>query len=291
MDERIYVLGATGNIGIKAVQDLLRNNKQVTILVRDPTKAVSLFGENSKLAVVQGDYDDLSPFKNSIKGHDRLMLLVADLRRMCAIKTAFAEIAYAAGVKQIVDISSWTVAAPWRGNFIANAHRSAEENIVAIKNRGTFVALRPSRFMASMFYIDVHTIKKANAIIGTGEGDVPEPWISTNDIGALAAIVLQDPIDMHGDMVYEMVGQMMTSIERAQLLTKVLGREIQYRKVSAQECYANLRYQTGFPHALAYTIANTSTRGDVKTKGLPILLGREPETMEVYLQANKDALL
>lgn len=291
MSERIYVIGATGNIGTKAVRDLLQNNRQVTALVRDPTKAKSLFGENENLTVVQGDYNDLAPFKDSIAGHARLMLLVSDLQHMCTIKTAFAEIAYAAGVKQIVDISSWSVAVPWRANFIANAHRSAEESIVAIKDRGSFVALRPARFMASIFYIDIHTIKKANAIIGTNAEDVPEPWISTNDIGALAAIVLQDPVDMHGDMVYEMVGQVLTSAERVQLLTKILGREIQYRKVSAQERYNSMRYQAGFPHAMAYTMANTSIRGDVKTQGLPILLGREPETMEDYLLANKEALL
>ncbi|ORY99426.1 hypothetical protein BCR43DRAFT_489261 [Syncephalastrum racemosum] len=292
--ERVYVIGATGNVGTKTVHDLLKNNVQVTILARSPEKAKGLFAASpsvSQLTIVQGDYNDLTSFRESIAGHTRLVLLAANLTDLGRIKHAYAEAAYAAGVKQVVDISSQSVSYPWRVGAIGRAHRDAEERILAIPNRGAFVALRPSGFMSNTLMFETETIKHMNTIFDAVAPDEAREHISPNDIGALAAIVAQEPVEKHGDAVYEMTSYLLSGAERARILSKALGREIKYQQVSSKDRYDALVNKAHMPHFMAYDLATMASLYTIPTAGLSILLGREPETYEEYIEANKAALL
>ncbi|ORY94180.1 hypothetical protein BCR43DRAFT_477744 [Syncephalastrum racemosum] len=286
--ERVYILGATGNVGKVATQDLLKNGVPVTVLVRSVEKAKTLFPDQQNLTIVQGDYDDLTPFKNSIGGHTRLLLSIADLVHFKEVKSAFAEVAYAAGVQQIVDISSSAIEYPRYTCWIGQQSWEAEEAVRSIPNRGTFVALRPTRFMSNIFFGDIYTLKAHDTLFDGYAADHPVDYISTNDIGALAAIVLQDPIEKHGNMAYDMKGDVLTGPQRAEVLSRVLGRPIRFQTVSADQVYQNIVKHRG--HLFAYSQAIQRDIG-VKSVGLPILLGREPETYEEYMSSVKSALL
>lgn len=126
--ERVFIIGGTGNIGTKVVQDLLDNDPAVTLYARTPSNVDSLFPANKGLVnVVQGEYSDLSPFKAGIKGHTRLFLLITDTKNMVKLKTEIAKAAFEAGVKQIVDISSTTVNLGWRTSFIGGFQYASEK--------------------------------------------------------------------------------------------------------------------------------------------------------------------
>ena len=56
----------------------------ITIYSRQPEK--SGFNNQPNVTLVQGDYDDLTPFEKFIPDHARLFLLVADLSTMSRIK-------------------------------------------------------------------------------------------------------------------------------------------------------------------------------------------------------------
>lgn len=288
MSEKIFVIGGTGNIGERTVRDLVNNGVAVTLYTRSPEKAQQKFPQ---AAIVQGDYDDFTPFEKAIPGHTRLFLLIADLFNMPKIKGELAAKAYAAGVKQIVDISSLSVSLPWRTSFIGNAHRLAEEAILSIPNRGTYVALRPTAFMSNHLLFDVHSIKGSNTLRNTLEPDELEGWISTNDIGALAAIVLQEPIEKHGDGVYEMTGCALTSAQRAAIFSKILGREITYTKISVKEKYDFMTQKAGIPHLMAMDLLALFKDVNTVSPGLEVLLGRRPESFEEWLAQNKDAFM
>lgn len=67
------------------------------------------------LRVVQGDYSNHTAFRESVPGHDRLFMVTHfygpfDVKQL---KIEYAKIAYAAGVKQIVDISATAVGFGW----------------------------------------------------------------------------------------------------------------------------------------------------------------------------------
>ncbi|KAI8145662.1 hypothetical protein BJV82DRAFT_534896 [Fennellomyces sp. T-0311] len=288
--ERVYFVSGTGSIGTVAIKKLLENGVAVTVYARSPAKAQSLFGNPSNLTIVEGDYSDLKPFDETIAGHTRLFLVVADPVNFTKLKVAIAKKAYAAGVKQIVDISSVGSAFPWRSSWGSTLYRDAEEALLGIPGRGAYVALRPYQFMSNQATREVHTIKGSNSIIDIAAPDAVQEWISTNDIGEVVANIFQDPIEKHGDAVYDMVGDVVSRKDRAALLSKLLGRTITYEQITPEQQYNNL-VSLGLTHLQAYTVLDLPTISGKVTPGLSILLGRPPQTLEEWLEENKAAFV
>ncbi|KAI8144878.1 hypothetical protein BJV82DRAFT_512614 [Fennellomyces sp. T-0311] len=293
LSERVYVIGGTGNAGTAAVKELLKNGISVTAYVRSPAKAQRLFPNEPNLTIVEGDVNDLKPLEESIAGHTRLFLLVNDLVNLAKIKTEIAQKAYARGVKQVVDISSLAAAYPWRSSPSGIVHQEAEQSILDIPNRGTFVTLRPGLFMSNHFWLDLHSIQAANTIVDIQEPEAVQHWISPNDIGLTAANILQEPIKKHGDAVYDLIGDAVSLKDRAEILSKVLDRPIAYTKVTAEEQYKNYTQAAGLPHTVAFSFLKSTTSTSILaiTPGFSILLGRAPETLAQYLETNKAAFL
>jgi uncharacterized protein YbjT (DUF2867 family) len=290
--ERVFVIGGTGNIGAKCVNDLLAKNVAVTLYARNPEKASAMFSQhNSDLVqIIKGDFVDLSPIQEGIKGHTRLFLLVGDFSSFVKTKHTIAKYAYEAGVKQIVDISSFTVNMGWRTSVIGSNHYLGEKAIFDIPNRGHFVALRPGRFMSNMF--NMTRPLADGAVYDQADADHPHGWISPNDIGAVAAVVLSEDFEKHCDAVYNLTGDVSTSAQRVQALSRILGREVAYRQVSPAQKYAKIMESGHFPHLFALDLCdNLELEDNAKvTPCIEILLGRKPETMEEYLAANKSSI-
>lgn len=290
--ERVFILGGTGNIGTRVVNDLLAKNVPVTLYARTPSKVESLFPtHNGLINVVQGGYSNLAPLKANLKGHTRLFLLILGFKTFVEDKTDIAKAAYEAGVKQIVDISSFTVNMGWRTSLIGAHHYEAERAIYDLPNRGYFVALRPGRFMANYLHGD-HPLPSGK-IYDTPAPNQAQGYISTNDIGAVAAVVLSEDIEKHGDAVYSLTGDVRTPTERAQILTRILGQEITYQQISPVQRYNKVMEIGYFNHQLAMDLCcGLDSNYDARiTPEISILLGREPETLEEYLTANKAAYL
>ncbi|KAG1170444.1 hypothetical protein G6F70_007659 [Rhizopus microsporus] len=288
-NERIFIVGGTGNIGTALVRELLAKNAAVTLFTRSPDKVNALFSRNPLIRIVQGDLQNLTVLKEAIKGHTRLFILVGGLDDGVPIKTAIATYGYEAGVRQVVDISSVYASASTRGTLLGDFSQREEEEILRIPNRGYFVALRPGRFMSNMFYVDP---PRDDVITDTSEPDELCGWISPNDIGAVAAVVLTDDVEKHKDFVYELNGDAVTGNQRAEIFTRILGRSITYKKVSAVEYY-NTFITKIYPnnHRMGYDLATKKVCFDKNfstiTDGIEILLGRKPETVEEFLIKNK----
>ncbi|CAM0140657.1 hypothetical protein VKS41_009378 [Umbelopsis sp. WA50703] len=287
---KVYVLGATGGIGNQVVKELLGKGVPTTVLVRDPSKANSLFGESDKLNVVQGDYTSVDAFKSSIAGHERLFILVHGLEDMPKIKTTFAKIAYEAGVKQVVDVSGGAVSGAWRNNIITAAHYYAEKNIYELPNRGSYVALRPTAFFTNHFFGDHMTVKHKDTIFGPYDPEEKSSWVSTTDIAHLAVNVMTDPVEEHNDMVYDMTSARLSGNDRAAALSKVLGKEIKYVQIPFQDAHKNFIEHAHLPHRLVYAILESNAAMPFPVnRGLSTVLHREPETLEQWFTANKSA--
>lgn len=288
-NEKIYVIGATGNIGERVVKQLLAKGAHITIYVRDVEKCKSLFQENNQtLTIVQGDYSDFTLFEKSIAGHSRLFLLIADLYQMPVIKEKVAKIAYESGVKQIVDLSSRFAQFPWRTSYIGEAHRLSEEKIynLALKHNAYTVALRPSRFFSNHLFADAPSIKAEKTIYGSQPPDEKVEWISTDDIADIAVVVLTDPIEKHSNLAYTIIGDSVDGKTRAELISKATGHSIQYKHVSHEQLYQNL-LNNGLPNPIALDIATVVT--DLPpTHVAKIILGRDYETLGEWFENNKD---
>lgn len=286
--ERIFIIGGTGNVGSKTVRDLVSRNISVTLYARNPSKAVDMFSESPLIHVIQGDLADLTPLKEGLSGHTRLFLLYSNFEDFVEKKVAIAKLAYASGIKQILDISSITAGESWRSGYVGAIHRDAEQGILNIPNRGTLVALRPGRFMSNI--LSFERPSPEGLIYDTVNGDETQGWISPNDIGAVAAAVLSEDVKKHGDIVYELIGDVATLDERTATFSRVLERPISYQKVNPSSKYDQLMKTGLFPHGAAYSlVASTPTMPPttVTSTGIPILIGREPETLEQYISSNK----
>ncbi|KAI9333070.1 hypothetical protein BD770DRAFT_402985 [Pilaira anomala] len=292
ISERVFIFGGTGNIGSKLVKDLLEKNVPVTLYARTQSKVESMFPQGKDLIkIVQGDFSDLSTLKEDIKGHTRLFLLNTDFKVYVELKTNIAKIAYEAGVKQIVDISSFTVNLGWRTCYIGATHYAGEHAIYNLPNRGKFVALRPGRFMSNVLMADRPSPE--DKIYDITDPNVKQGFISTNDIGAVAAVVLTEDIEKHGDAVYTLIGDPVTPIERAQIISDIVGRKISYQQIPATQKYKNLMASGHFSHIMAVDLSSglNYLNEPNASPEISILLGREPETLKEYLHSNKEALI
>ncbi|KAL7317560.1 hypothetical protein PS15m_003900 [Mucor circinelloides] len=286
--ERIFIIGGTGNVGSKAVKDLVSRNISVTLYARNPSKVVDMFSKNPLIHVIQGDLADLTTLKEGLSGHTRLFLVYNNFEDFVEKKVAIAKLAYASGIKQILDISSITAGESWRSGYVGAIHRDAEQGILNIPNRGTLVALRPGRFMSNILTFERPS--PGGLIYDTVSGSETQGWISPNDIGAVAAAVLSEDIKKHGDLVYELIGDVATLDERAAAFSRILERPISYQKVSPSSKYDQLMKTGMFPHGAAYNLVAsipTMPPTTVTSTGIPILIGREPETLEQYISSNK----
>jgi uncharacterized protein YbjT (DUF2867 family) len=127
-------------------------------------------------------------------------------------------------------------------------------------------------------------------VIGISDANKPQGWISPNDVGAIAATVLTDDIEKHGDYVYELVGDAVTSIEQAQIFSNMMGRKITYQRISALDRYNYFISLGLFTHQFAYNLVSVDLEEPAVSQGIPILLGREPETLEQFVTLNKNLL-
>jgi uncharacterized protein YbjT (DUF2867 family) len=286
--ERIFIIGGTGNVGTKVVNDLLAKNVAITLYSRNPTKVNTLFPNAENLNVVEGDFNDFTNLKEGIKGHTRLFLLVGELEKVKEFKTAIATYAYEAGVKQIVSISTLLAGARWRSNYDGTLHAEAEEAILNIPNRGAFVVLRPGRYMSNI--VTYFRPTPEGQIIDIADGSKPQAWVSPNDVGSIAANILTEDIEKHGDCVYELLGDAVTPFEQARIISKITGREFTYHRISALEKYNFMMSLGFFTHKFAYSLVSMDPEEPAVTQSMPILLGREPETLEQYLTSKKDLL-
>ncbi|ORX59604.1 NAD(P)-binding protein [Hesseltinella vesiculosa] len=295
--ERIFFVGGTGNTGSPAVRQLLEKGIPVTLFARNPDKVQQLFSSFASsplLSVVPGDLDNLAPLIDALPGHSRLFMVLVG-HDTWKTKVAIAQAAYAAGIKQIVDVSAvLSLMGDWRTSSIIDNVYKAEKLIIEDPARpqdAAYVSLRPGRFMSN---IVAPTSRPLQDYILR---DIPAPdeaqgWISPNDIGSLAAVVLTEDIAKHGDAAYDMIGDSVTPNQRAAVYGRLLGRPITYQQITPSENfdrnYKPLLAFLPFRAALELATYVDPPRLSKVSNTLPILLGRQPESLEQYLTAKKD---
>ncbi|KAI8337862.1 hypothetical protein BD560DRAFT_27136 [Blakeslea trispora] len=287
-NERIFIIGATGNIGSKAVQDLLANNVRVTLFTRNQEKVKLIFsGKSHLIDIVEGDYDDMSPLKEGLKGHTRLFVVLGKTQKFVEIKQTIADYAYEAGIQQIVDLSSAAVNSGYRTSLSGSAHYYGEKAFYEHPKRsGKVVILRPSRLMSNAFWLD--NVKKNGVLRDAIEPDFRQDYISTDDIGAIVANILQDDIQKHGEPVYTLIGDVISNRERAAVFSEILGQDISFEEVPAAKRCEEL-IQIGLPFEFAVSLADPLDYTDLQrvTPVTEILLNRKPETFREFIERNK----
>ncbi|MGJ7912489.1 SDR family oxidoreductase [Neobacillus sp. LXY-1] len=237
---KILVTGATGKLGSKVVEALLKTipASDLAVSVRNPEKAEGLRARG--VEVRQGDFDQLESLDNAFAGIDRLLIISADgdndtRTRQHANAVAAAE---RAGVKFIAYTS--LADATESKNIFAPTHVATE---AAIIKTGI-----PYSFLRNNWYLENEMGGIQGAIAGapwvTSAGTGKVGWSLQQDYAEAAAAVLVG--NGHENTVYELSGPLLTQEELATALGAVLGKEIPVQQVN-DEKYAEIMKGLGVP--------------------------------------------
>lgn len=200
----VLVLGATGKTGSRVTVDLVNRG----ILVRTAARSG---------ADVDFEWGERNSYAPALKGVDRVYLL-APIGRLdfAADVSAFLDEAEAAGVQHVTFLSAYGMQhAPQEV-----ATRSVELDLMGRKRLGHTI-LRPAWFMQNF---SETFLKPIDGTIAVPTGDGSEAFIDAEDIAAVAATTLADPVT-HTGKAYELTGPAsLTVAEAAAIISEATGR-------------------------------------------------------------------
>lgn len=237
---KVLVTGATGKLGSKVVESLLKTlpANELAVSVRSAEKAENLRARG--VEVRQGDFDHPDTLDEAFKGIDRLLIISADGDNETRIRqhTNAVLAAERAGVKFIVYTS------------LANATES--KNLMAPPHVATEAAIIktgiPYSFLRNNWYFE----NEIGSIQGVLAG---APWVTSAGKGKVGWALQQDYADAaaavlvgngHENTVYELSGPLLTQEELASALGDILGKEVPVQQVS-DEKYAEIMKGLGLP--------------------------------------------
>ena len=237
---KILVTGATGKLGSKVVESLLKSipASELAVSVRKPEKAVGLRARG--VEVRHGDFDQPQNLEKAFAGIDRLLIISADGDNKTRIRqhANVVQAAERAGVKFIAYTS--LANATESNNLFAPTHVATE---AAIIKTGI-----PYSFLRNNWYLENEIGSIQGAIAGA-------PWVTSAGKGKVGWALQQDYADAaaavlvgngHENTVYELSGPLLTQEELASALGKVLGKNIPVQQVS-DEKYAEIMKGLGLP--------------------------------------------
>jgi NAD(P)H dehydrogenase (quinone) len=237
---KILVTGATGKLGSKVVESLLKSipASELAVSVRNPEKAEGLRARG--VEVRQGDFDRPETLDNAFTGIDRLLIISADGDNETRIHqhTNAVQAANRAGIKFIAYTS--LANATESKNLMASPHVATEAAI--IKTGIPYSFLRNNWYLENEIGSIQGAMGGAPWVTSAGEGKVG--WALQQDYADAAAAVLVG--NGHENTVYELSGPLLTQEELASTLGNVLGKEVPVQQVS-DEKYAEIMKGLGLP--------------------------------------------
>jgi uncharacterized protein YbjT (DUF2867 family) len=188
----VLVVGATGSLGSKVVDELLRRGKSVRALVRPTTDASRL--ERQGVEIARGDMLDLDSLVAAMRGADAVITTAAGYTRggknahdIDTVGNAnLAEAAHRAGIRRFVLTSILTSdQTPDVPHFW---HKKVAED--KLEQLGVpFVALRPGAFLDQVASMAGDPVDKGR-LTWIGKSTVPLTFVLTSDLAVyLAAAV------------------------------------------------------------------------------------------------------
>ncbi|MEU9987665.1 SDR family oxidoreductase [Streptomyces sp. NPDC048045] len=278
------VTAATGRTSSGVVRHLRAAGEDVRVLVRNREKAQSAFSDLDGIEIVDGAFDDGAVLAKAFNGVDVTFLTIGGNPDQVRLEKAIIVAAAKADRPHVVKLSS--VATSHDSALLpGRQHAEIEDHLAASGLPHTL--LRPVSFTDNLLYA-AESVAAHNGWAGAAPtGRVA--YIDIRDVSEAAALVLRDPT-LHG-RTHDWSGpDAYTFPEAAALLSKILGREIRYVPVSADERRSAL-LGAGLAEWYAELFVSLDTAAEAGalqavSTTLKELLGREPRTVEEFLTEN-----
>jgi (4-alkanoyl-5-oxo-2,5-dihydrofuran-3-yl)methyl phosphate reductase len=283
----IYLItGATGDVGSRVVEHLLKSGERPRVFVRNEEKARSRFSECVDYFV--GDMSEPETLKTALQGVSALFLINSG-PEIPARDAMAASIAKAADVKRLVKLSSMDVE---HGLALGVWHEQGEAAIRASGVPFTFV--RPTGFMSNLLAWS-HAIK-SEGIVRSSAGDGKRAFIHSDDIAAVSAKILmaQEFAREYKGTAIPITGPDSLSVAEATAkIGAAIGKQLTFHSISDEE--ARRRYAaTGAPnadieaHVALWRAIREGKLGSV-TNNVEEILGRKPIGLDQWAKENAEA--
>jgi uncharacterized protein YbjT (DUF2867 family) len=255
---RIVINTPSGNIGKVVVDQLLKENEEVVIISRNPTKVADFVKRGAIL--VEGSIDDSFVLDSALKGADALFWLTPFVGRPDYMDWAPLTAQAAAnavkrnGLKHVVLISS-AGAQHDSGVGPIGVLPAVEKSFKEAAPNVT--SLRAGSFMEN-FLNNVDMIAGTGTIFGPHSATKKIPMVATRDIGEKAAECLRDEswngfriMGVHGpeDLDHQIA---------AQIISEGIGRPVKYVEVTVDEAKQGMLH-TGMPEIMVELLCEMYT--------------------------------
>ena len=276
------VAGATGDVGSKVVERLIKSGHRPRVFVRDANKARSLHGD--RVEVIVGDLADGASLRTALDGVDALFLVNSG-PQIPVRDEAAAIAAKDAGIKHLVKLSSMDVQ---QGLAIGAWHERGE---AAIRNSGVpFTFIQPTGFMSNL--LAWRTSIKAEGIVRSSTGQGRRPFIHSDDIAAVVTKTLTEQ-DLVGRSVPITGPEALSFSEVTARIGAAIGKPLQFIPISDEE--ARQRY-SGVSGSAEETEAHVALWRAIREQRLASvndnvekIIGRKAITLDQWITENIEA--
>jgi NAD(P)H dehydrogenase (quinone) len=236
MKRKVLITGATGDTGRAAIKESLRRGLDVRAMVHvKDDRAAALEKLGAEITV--GDLHQIDTIRQAMEGTDAAYFVYPVQPGLIEATVNFAQAAKEASVSALVNLSQ----------------RSANRTSVSNSCRDSWIAeqvlnwsglpvthLRPTYFLEWLLYSWQLPLLREKGIIRLPVGSGRHAPIASEDIGRVAAALLENPAQ-HAGKTYPLFGPVEMNHEQiAAELTIALGRPISFQNVSIDEYCSSL---------------------------------------------------
>ncbi len=291
IEGKVLVTGATGDTGRATVDELLARGHRVRALAHGRDERSKRLQERGA-EVVSGDLLDFGQVKAALNGVQRAYFVYPIRPGILQATAYFAQAAKEAGVDGIVNMSQKSAREDARSHA-ATDHWLSER---VFDWSGVPTAhIRPTYFAEWLLYL-APMIKAGLLHVPFGTGK--HAPIAAEDQGRVIAGLLENP-EAHKGQAYPLFGPVeYTYAETAQLLSRVLGKPVQYKQVDFEE-FSKVLQNNGknagrensflFQHLREVAIDHQNGIFEGTNDLVEKLGGRPPMTLEAFITKHRRA--
>ena len=231
---KVLVTGATGDTGRATVDELLARGHRVRALAHGQNERSKKLQDRG-VEVVYGDLLDFGQVKAALNGVQRAYFVYPIRPGILQATAYFAQAAKEAGVDGLVNMSQISARADAKSHA-ATDHWLAER--VFDWSGVTVAHIRPTYFAEWLLYL-APMIKAGLLHVPFGTGK--HAPIAAEDQARVIVGILEDPAP-HAGKIYPLFGPVeYTYRETAQVLSRVLGKSVEYKQVDFEEFKTTLQ--------------------------------------------------
>ncbi len=232
---KIVIAAASGNIGRRTAEKVIQAGAKTILLARHPEKLADLVAQGAIIQLISSD--DAQGLIEITQQADALFWLTPPKLDAPSLKDWYLQTANAGAlavsansIPRVVNISS--IGAGAKPN-LGTISFSGDVESIFNQTAANVVHLRPGYFMEN-FLAQIETIQSDRTVRFSYPSDHDIPWISTDDIGDVAAHYLLDQ-RWAGQWTRNLMGpENLTLLETSAILSRVLGYSIKYAQVSIE---------------------------------------------------------